>query len=119
MIRRTKQDLGDKPTRHYSNKQETKVAKELGIRKTKNSGATAFDKGDVSSNNILFEMKTKVKESDSISVKKEWFDKNKEEARFMGKEHSVVVINFGGESKNYYILEEDTFKMVFNDLDVK
>ena len=36
-----------RPTRWYSNKQEKHIAKELGGKKVPNSGATAFNKGDV------------------------------------------------------------------------
>ena len=39
--------MTDKPTRYFSKKQETKVAKDLNMRCTLNSGATSFDKGDV------------------------------------------------------------------------
>ena len=36
-----------KPTRYYSTKQEKKVASTFNGRQTKNSGATPFDSGDV------------------------------------------------------------------------
>ena len=36
-----------KPTRYYSKKQEDQVAKSLGGKTTKNSGATLFQKGDL------------------------------------------------------------------------
>ena len=36
-----------KPNRYFSKKQETKVARELEMKCTPNSGATSFDKGDV------------------------------------------------------------------------
>jgi len=36
-----------KPTRYFSNRQEKKVAKRVGGKQVSNSGATAFNKGDV------------------------------------------------------------------------
>ena len=66
------EESGNKPTRFYSKKQEDKVAKSLGGRRNLNSGATMFDKGDVSLDNWLLECKTKTTPSESISIKKEW-----------------------------------------------
>ena len=42
-----------KSTRYYSSKQETKAANTLGLRKQCNSGATAFQKGDLKVDDIL------------------------------------------------------------------
>ena len=41
-----------KPTRYYSDKQEKSVVKSLKGKQTKNSGATAFEKGDVLSDDF-------------------------------------------------------------------
>ena len=105
------------PTRFYSNKQETHVAKAIGGRKVANSGATAYDKGDVSDNNWMMECKTKVKDSESIVVHKHWFEKNVEESIYMKKDHTAVVISFGPNSKNFYIIDENTFLDMKNALD--
>ena len=43
-------------TRYYSKKQENKVAKKLKGKRTANSGATPFQKGDVVTNNFLIEL---------------------------------------------------------------
>jgi hypothetical protein len=43
---KTKGDI-KKPTRYYSDKQEKAIAKAVGGKQTANSGATAFQKGDV------------------------------------------------------------------------
>lgn len=67
-------------TRKYSNLQEKRIAKKLHGRKQLNSGATMFQKGDVITDKILIECKTKVKESKSISIQKDWIEKLKEEA---------------------------------------
>lgn len=97
-----------RPTRFYSNQQEKKVAKAVSGRQTANSGATSFVKGDVVAKNWLIECKTKTSPSMSMSVKKEWIDKNREEAFQMGKHHSAVVIDFG-DGENHYIISEKDF----------
>lgn len=97
-----------KSTRYYSSRQEKRIAKAVNGKRVANSGATAFNKGDVSADDWLFEAKTKVSESQSFTIKKEWLDKNKEEMFAMGKSHSALVFNFG-DGNNYYVLDEKTF----------
>lgn len=95
------------PTRYYSNRQEKQVAKEIGGTKTKNSGATMFQKGDVEVGSLfLLECKTHTKSSNSLTIKKEWLEKNTQEALFMGKKYNALVFNFGPNEKNYYIIDE-------------
>lgn len=98
------------PTRYYSDKQEKEVVKKLNGKQTKNSGATPFQKGDVVTDKFLIECKTKTSSSESISIKKEWLEKNKKEALFMGKPYSTVCFNFGPGELNYYIIDEYLFK---------
>lgn len=103
----------NKPTRYYSARQERAVAKSVGGKQTANSGATMFQKGDIKTDgeeSFLIECKTKTSHSDSISFKKEWIEKNKQEAAFMGKQHQAVVFNFGPDEENYYVIEEYLFK---------
>ena len=99
-------------TRYFSNKQEKHVAKAVGGKQTANSGATMFSKGDVTLSDWLLECKTKTSPSQSISIKKEWLDKNEEEAFSMNKHHSALVFNFGDlhNAQNYYIINEQEFK---------
>ena len=99
----------NKPTRFYSNKQEKQVAKAIGGKQTANSGATAFSKGDVVTDRILVECKTCVEDKKSFSIKKDWLEKNKEEAFAMNKHYSALVFNFGPNSANYYIVDEKMF----------
>lgn len=96
------------PTRFYSNKQEKHIAKAVNGRKTANSGATRFSKGDVTTENWLFEAKTKTTPSNSFSIKKEWFTKNREEAFAMHKDYNAVVIDFG-DGEQFYMIDEKTF----------
>jgi len=101
------------PTRIFSNKQEQDVAKAIGGKQTSNSGATPWQKGDClteGSESFLLECKTKTTSSDSISIKKDWFLKNKQEAVFMGKKHTAIVFNFGPNEENHYIIDEYLFK---------
>ena len=100
-------------TRYYSTRQEKKVAKAVKGRKTANSGATAFQKGDVVTKDWLIECKTKVKDSTSFTIKEEWLLKNEEEAFAMGKNNSALVFDFGPNSdKRYYIISERLFQVL-------
>lgn len=101
-----------KPTRFYSSRQEKKVAKAVGGKQVSNSGATAFEKGDVITDSILIECKTCVSDKKSFSIKKEWLEKNREEAFAMGKSYSALAFNFGPESSNYYVVDEKLFKIL-------
>lgn len=102
-----------KPTRFYSSRQEKKVAKELGGKQVSNSGAARFVAGDVELDEWLIECKTVTKEQKSFSVKREWLDKNKEEAFSRNKRFSALAFNFGDDI-NYYIVDEKTFKKLFD-----
>jgi hypothetical protein len=100
------------PTRYYSKKQEDAVAKNLNGKRTPNSGATPFVKGDVLLDDWLLECKTCTKKQNSFSIKKDWILKNREEQMFMNKDNSAVVFNFGPDEENFYIIDERTFKML-------
>lgn len=105
----------NKPTRFYSNKQEKQVAKAIGGKQTANSGATSFVKGDVTSDVILVECKTVTKEQKSFTIKKEWIDKNKEEAFAMRKPYSAIAFSFG-DDVNHFIIDEKLFKILLEKL---
>ncbi len=102
------------PTRVYSKTQENYVAQRFNGSRQLNSGATPFAKGDVLLDNWLIECKTKTEDSKSISIKKDWIDKNNQEALFMGKPYSALAINFGPNSKNYYVISEELFEYLVN-----
>lgn len=101
-----------RPTRFYSNKQEKHIAKAVGGKQVSNSGATAFNKGDVTTDAFLIEAKTCVADKKSFSIKKDWLEKNKEEAFEMGKSYSALAFNFGPDSENYYVIDERLFKIL-------
>lgn len=100
----------DKPTRYYSDKQEKSIAKAIGGKQTANSGAGMFAKSDVSTDEWIFEAKTCTTDKESFSIKKAWLDKNLQESVFMGKKYNALVFNFGPGQKNYYVIDELTFK---------
>ena len=98
-----------RPTRFYSAAQEKRVAKAVGGRKTANSGATKFSKGDVTTKDCLIEFKTCTEPRKSFTLQKEWFDKNKEEAFAMHKDYSAVVFDFG-DGEDFYIIDQRLFQ---------
>lgn len=108
--------MGIHPTRWYSNKQEKQVAKVVGGRKTPNSGATKFSKGDVTSDKWLLECKTCTKEQKTFTLRKEWFEKNKEEAFAMRKPYNAIVVDFG-DGEQHYIIDERLFKHLVDSLE--
>ena len=97
-----------RPTRFYSSQQEKKVAKSVGGHQVANSGATTFNKGDVFTDNFLIECKTCTKEQKTFTVKREWIEKNKEEAFAMGKSYSALAIDFG-DGEQHYIIGQELF----------
>ena len=107
-----------KPTRWYSNKQEKQVAKAIKGKQTANSGATAFQKGDVFTADWLIECKTSTSYKKSFSINEDWIKKNKEEAFGMGKLYSALAFNFGPNTDNYYIIDEKMFKYFVKQLEV-
>ena len=99
----------NKPTRFYSSKQEKAVAKVVQGKQVANSGATAFNKGDVNTENWLIECKTATTAKASFSIKREWLEKNREEAFAMGKHYNALCFDYGNGGQRYYIVDEKTF----------
>jgi len=95
-------------TKKYSNKQEKDIAKKFNGNKQFNSGATPFHKGDVISNDFLFECKTSITNKKSYSIKQEDLEKLKKEKFSMGRLYEALVFNFGPETENYYVITEQT-----------
>lgn len=90
-------------TRQYSKKQEKRVAKNLKGRVNANSGATGFYKGDIIIDKFIIECKTATKEVKSISIKKQWLEKLKEEKFSMGKEQMALAFDFG-DGEDWFII---------------
>lgn len=104
-----------RPTRFYSNRQEKAVAKAIQGRQVANSGATAFSKGDVTTDSWLIECKTVTTEKKSFSIKRDWLEKNREEAFAMGKDYNALVFDFGDNGARYYVIDEKTFKELIDE----
>lgn len=102
----------DKPNRFYSKRQEDKVAKIVNGNRTANSGATLFQKGDVTTDKLMIECKTLKRPQKSHTLQREWFDKNMEEAFARGKEIPVVVFDFGDNNHEFMALRDDDFMML-------
>ena len=103
---------GTKSTRYFSTKQEKAVAKTIKGNVVPNSGAIKFGAGDVQLDDWLIECKTKTTPSKSMTIHREWLEKNEEEAFSVGKNHSALCFSFGDlhNDKQYYILSEREFK---------
>lgn len=65
---------------------------------------------------MLIECKTKTTLSESISIKKEWIEKNNREALFEGKAYSAIAFNFGPNEQNHYIISEEMFELLLEKL---
>jgi len=98
-------------TRYYSSKQEKRVAKEFNGKTVANSGAAMFCGGDVNLENFLVECKTSTKPKDSMSIKKEWLTKIKEEAIAKRKRYYALTIDFGSQD-DYFVIDKNTFKLL-------
>ena len=99
-------------TRFYSDAHEKSVCKALGARQQLNSGAGKFGKGDVITDNFLIECKCCMKPKDSVSIKKEWVEKNKQEAFSIRRPNQAVCINFEPGGSNYYLINERLMKFL-------
>lgn len=97
-------------TRYYSSRQERKVAKFVGGKQVANSGAPAFVAGDVVTKDWCIECKTATEAKASMSIKREWFQKLREEAFGTGKSYSALVFNYGPGTDNHYVIDEKTFR---------
>lgn len=102
-----------KPNRFYSKKQERKGNRFLGLKDTPNSGATVFAKGDGVDKYLLMEYKTVTKPQKSHTLKKEWFDKNQEEAFSRGKRFAALCFDFG-DGNNYVAVNIQDFKELYD-----
>ena len=105
-------------TRYYSNKQEKSVAIALNGKLTPNSGASKFSGGDVviKEASMLIECKCAMSEKNSVSIKKEWLEKNKNEGFSCRLPNNAVCINFGPDSNNYYVINERLMKFLVDKL---
>lgn len=101
-------------TRYYSSIQEHRVAKLLGGKVVSNSGATAFNKGDVVIDDlVLIECKTLTTEKESFSIKKDWIVKNKQEAFSSNKRYNILTFSFG-DGEDYFVIDQELAQKLIN-----
>ena len=55
-------------------------------------------------------------EKNSFSIKKEWLEKNKKEAKEINLFNSMLCFNFGPDTDNYYVIDEKLAKFLINEL---
>ena len=104
-------------TRTYSDIHENSVCEALGGKRSSNSGAGHFVKGDVITNsNILIECKTSMSEKSSFSIKKEWIEKNRHEAFENRCTNSVISFRFEPFGDNFYVIDEKLMKFLSDKL---
>ena len=96
-------------TRYFSSKQEEYVAKIINGRTVSNSGAAKFTCGDVISDEFIIECKTKMKPSESFSIKKQWLIDSEYERISARKSHNALCFSFGENEPNYFVLSEKEF----------
>ena len=99
-------------TRAKSSEQEKRIAKAMGGRQVVGSGSTPFLKGDVVVDKLFIEAKTKMNPSQSITIKKAWVDKAKEQSLAMRKEDYAIAVSFG-DPKEYYLIEDSLMEDLY------
>lgn len=106
-------------TRYASSIQEKRVAKKLGGEVSSNSGAGLFNKGDITIEDasLLIECKTCLESKKSFSIKKDWIDKNKDEAFRLRLDNHVIAFNFDYKDNNdYYIIDDKLMEFLVDSL---
>ena len=111
-------NTNENSTRYYSDAHEKSVCKALGATQTPNSGAGKWKKGDCvqKSASLLIECKTSMSVKDSVSINREWIEKNKMEAWENRLSNHCICFNFGEGTPNYYVIDENTMKYLVGKL---
>lgn len=106
-------------TRFFSDKHEKSICKALGARQQSNSGAGHFSKGDVVHDgaSMLIEAKCTMSPKQSVSIKREWIEKNKSEAFSIRKSNHCVCFNFEPDGNNYFVIDEKLMKFLVEKLE--
>ena len=105
-------------TRYFSDLHEKSVCEALGAIQQPNSGAVTFRKGDAvqKAASLLIECKCSMSDKNSVSIKKEWVDKNKEEAFTQRLYNSCIAFNFKPNGNNYYVIDEKLMQFLVEKL---
>lgn len=105
-------------TREFSDKHEKSVCKLLKAEQVRNSGAGKFKKGDCVQKDasLLIECKTVMTDKTSISIRKDWILKNKEESFENRLDNSCIAFNFGPDQDSYFIIDSRLMKFLVDKL---
>lgn len=90
--------------------QENDIARLLGGKVQSNSGGTRFGGGDVLTDFFFIEAKTPTKDQTSFSIKKEWFDKMREQSFEQGKHHCSLAFRFSPEGDDYFVIDSQLMR---------
>ena len=113
-------DKNTNSSRYYTHIQEKYDAKLVGGYQTRNSGAGHWSKSDVlvKDANMSIECKTSMSEKSSFSIKKDWIDKHKEEAKSNHLYNTAIAISFDPSGKeNYFVIDEKLMKFLVEKLE--
>lgn len=101
-------------TREFSDKHEKSVCKLLSAEQVSNSGAGRFKKGDCVQKDasLLIECKTVMTDKDSVSIRKDWIIKNKEESFENRLDNSCIAFNFGPGQDSYFVIDQKLMKFL-------
>lgn len=111
--------INKEATRYASSVQEKRISDKFDGQISSNSGANLFNKGDVivEDASLLIECKTRLEFKKSFSIKKEWLDKNKEEAFRCRLDNHCIAFNFDYKDKNdYYIIDDKMMQFLVKSL---
>lgn len=106
-------------TRYFSDRHEKSVCDIVNGIQQPNSGAGRFKKGDVinAQASLLVECKTVETEKKSISIKKDWIDKNKKECFENRLDNSCVAFNFEPNGESYFVIDSKLMKFLVEKLE--
>lgn len=101
-------NVGAQSSRAQADKQERRVAKDLGARQTIASGQTPIDKGDVRSEDVRVECKY----TDAASFSLKEADLEKIAAATTGRQMPLFYVEFRKKKRGYYVVPEEWFRQM-------
>lgn len=94
-------------------KQENRIARMFGGKRTPQSGGGKFVLGDVISDEFLVECKTTITERETYPVRKEVLRKADEQRKEMGKEFYALAFTFGTD-EDFFVLDRRTMRYLLS-----